>query len=386
MQTEHDAVTQSWDGPGSNAAADRVDKDKTAGSHVAAKITDIKDGLFSGWTELQDAKNFVLGKRTGFLDSGFEVDDRGIVSATQKVRELNQAGGERGDVMAAGLAVMAEAGRHTLEMLEALQHAKGVAEGVQTRLATLNSELSTLMVQETPSKTIRTSGLVAGPPTAGASLFDLGPLGKAQELDNGIPVTHTSPDGKTTTITPNPDGTQTVAQSFTGPDGATTTTTSYNGQPPTTTVASTRTDGSGIVDSTITGPDGKTHRVQRVPTGQGRSVTHAVNPDGSVGAPLSESYPGPNGAGVITDVPGPEGELDREWRRPHGKPGDEAIANAAGGTVGGIAGSAAGAGLGAVACAPFTPIGSAFCAGAGAAAVGLGLGAFGAHAAEQPFK
>lgn len=171
--------------------------------------------------------------------------------------------------------------------------------------------------QEAPSKAIRTSGLVPGLPPGTAIPADLGPLGTVQSLQEGIPVTYTSPDGNTTTITPNPDGTRTVAQSFTGPDGSTTTTTSVNGAPPTTTVTTTRPDGSGIVDSTITGPDGKTQRVQTVPKGQGKSTTYAVNPDGSLGAQLSESYPAPNG-GVITDVPGPNGELDRQWVRPDG--------------------------------------------------------------------
>ncbi|WP_048832898.1 hypothetical protein [Nocardia cyriacigeorgica] len=212
---------------------------------------------------------------------------------------------------------MAEAGRYTTEMLQSLQHAKGVADSVQTRLTTLNSELSTLMIQEAPSKAIRTSGLVPGLPPDTTIPADLGPLGTVQSLQEGIPVTYTSPDGKTTTITPNPDGTRTVAQSFTGPDGSTTTTTSVNGAPPTTTVTTTRPDGSGIVDSTITGPDGKTQRVQTVPKGQGKSTTYAVNPDGSLGAQLSESYPAPNG-GVITDAPGPNGELDRQWVRPDG--------------------------------------------------------------------
>ncbi|BDT85323.1 hypothetical protein IU485_18860 [Nocardia cyriacigeorgica] len=317
MLIEQDDLAESWNGPGASAAADRVVNEKTAGSHICAKIDDIKDLLASGQTELQDAKNFVSAKRASIIGLGFEVDDRGIVSASEKIKQLNQAGGERADVMAAGLAVMAEAGRYTTEMLQSLQHAKGVADSVQTRLTTLNSELSTLMIQEAPSKAIRTSGLVPGLPPGTAIPADLGPLGTVQSLQEGIPVTYTSPDGNTTTITPNPDGTRTVAQSFTGPDGSTTTTTSVNGAPPTTTVTTTRPDGSGIVDSTITGPDGKTQRVQTVPKGQGKSTTYAVNPDGSLGAQLSESYPAPNG-GVITDVPGPNGELDRQWVRPDG--------------------------------------------------------------------
>lgn len=73
-----------------------------------------------------------------------------------------------------------------------------------------------------------------------------------------------------------------------------------------------------------------------------------------------------------------------DWR--HGKPADEAIANAAGGIAGGWAGAALGAWGGALACAPAGPIGSAFCAGVGAAVGGLFLGSTGAYVAEQPFR
>lgn len=148
MLIEQDDLAESWNGPGASAAADRVVNEKTAGTHICAKIDDIKDLLASGQTELQDAKNFVSAKRASIIGLGFEVDDRGIVSASEKIKQLNQAGGERADVMAAGLAVMAEAGRYTTEMLQSLQHAKGVADSVQTRLTTLNSELSTLMIKK----------------------------------------------------------------------------------------------------------------------------------------------------------------------------------------------------------------------------------------------
>lgn len=315
MLIEQDDLAESWNGPGAAAAAGRVVNEVTAGNHICAKIGDIKELLGSGQGELQDAKDFVRTKRDSIIRLGFEIDDRGIVSAVAKINELHRAGRERSDVIAAGFALMAEAGRYTTEMLQALQHATGVADSVQTRLTTLNSELSTLMIQEAPSAAIRNSGLVGMP--GAPSPMDAGPLGSAQALDNGIPVTFTSPDGKTTTITPNPDGTRTVAQSVTGPDGTTTTTTSVNGGPATTTVATTRPDGSGIVDTTITGPDGKAQRVQKVPTGDGRSTTYAVNADGSLGEQLSQTYPAPNG-GVITEVTGPNGELERQWQRPDG--------------------------------------------------------------------
>ncbi|RDI68790.1 hypothetical protein [Nocardia pseudobrasiliensis] len=74
-----------------------------------------------------------------------------------------------------------------------------------------------------------------------------------------------------------------------------------------------------------------------------------------------------------------------DWAH-HGKPGDEAVANAAGGTLGGWAGAEAGAVLGMAVCSPAPVIGQAFCAGVGAAILGFGGGAIGSWAAEQPFK
>lgn len=48
MLIEQDDLAESWNGPGASAAADRVVNEKTAGSHICAKIDDIKD-LLAGW-------------------------------------------------------------------------------------------------------------------------------------------------------------------------------------------------------------------------------------------------------------------------------------------------------------------------------------------------
>lgn len=118
MLIEQDDLAETWNGAGASAAATRVVNEHTAGIRISGKIDSIKGILSSGETALQDAKEFVLTKSKNLVDSGFEVDDRGIVTATEKIRQLNAAGGDRGDVLSAGLALMAEAGRHTLEMLE----------------------------------------------------------------------------------------------------------------------------------------------------------------------------------------------------------------------------------------------------------------------------
>lgn len=113
MLIEQDDLAESWNGAGADAAARRVVNEKTAGSHIAGKIDSIKAVLTFGQTELQDAKTFVLTKRTNIVDSGFEVDDRGIVTANEKVKQIHAAGGDRSEVISAGFAVMAEAGRYT---------------------------------------------------------------------------------------------------------------------------------------------------------------------------------------------------------------------------------------------------------------------------------
>lgn len=266
MLTEQDDLAETWTGAGASAAATRVVKEQTAGSHISGKIDNIKTLLTSGQTELQGAKDFVLTKRKNFVDWGFEVDDRGIVTATEKIKQLNTAGKDRSEVISAGLELMAEAGRYTMEMLGALQHAQGVAKGVQAKLAAAKSELGALVTEQAPTKAVRDLGLVPGQSTItlppGILPEGADPVATMVKLENGIPVTFTDKDGKTTTLTPNPDNTLTVSQSVTGPDGSTTTTASTNGGPTTTTVSTPRTDGSGIVDhrdrtrrQTATAPD-----------------------------------------------------------------------------------------------------------------------------------
>ncbi|MDO3651208.1 hypothetical protein [Nocardia mangyaensis] len=98
--------------------------DKTAGDHISAKIDAVKTGLSTGKTELQAAKDFVLTKRNNFVEWGFEVDDRGIVTANAKIKELRKTGLENSAAITAGLDLMAEAGRYSLELLGALKHAR----------------------------------------------------------------------------------------------------------------------------------------------------------------------------------------------------------------------------------------------------------------------
>ncbi|BCK52449.1 hypothetical protein [Nocardia wallacei] len=327
MLTTQDDLAESWKGAAADAAARRVTNEKTAGSHLMGTILGLKDTYTRYQTALTDARQQVIDKRNLIQGMGFEVADNGTVTANAKIQAVKAAGGRNpnndadpGVVAGAILQIEHEAAQQQLAMVTALQHADNTATAAKTAIDAAKAEISRVSLLEAPSKTIRTlyPGLTH-PDTAKPS--ELPPnwqlLGETMKLDQGIPITVTEPDGSTKTITPNPDGTLTVASSIQQPDGSTVTTASTDGKPPSTTVSTPRTDGSGIVDTTITGADGKQQRLQTLPQGNGRSITRTVNDDGSLGAKVSESYPGPNG-GFITDVEGQNGAFDREWRRPDG--------------------------------------------------------------------
>lgn len=312
MLIEQDDLAESWKGAGADAAARRVVNEKTAGNHISGKISTIKDALSVSQTELQDAKNFVINKRNGYVGAGFEVGDTGIVTAREKVRQLEQAGGDRGDVQAAVLAVTTEAGRHTLDMLGALRHAAGVADGVRAKLATAKSELNTLVVQEAPSKTLRAlnpgQGLIAPP--------GFTPTGAIQALEEGRPVEVTTADGKTITLKPPENGgPPNFIESITDPDGTVHTTTRNPDGTITASVATPRSDGSGVIDTVVTHPDGSTTKLEQVPKSPGVTETYTVGPNGR--SLVSTSTQLPDSRGVITEAKNGD-QVNRSWTAPNG--------------------------------------------------------------------
>ncbi|BCK52399.1 hypothetical protein [Nocardia wallacei] len=317
MLTTQDDLAESWKGAGADAAARRVVNENTAGSHILGKIDIIKSAYTAQQAALTDAKALVVNKRNLFRDvRGFDVYDDGTVTAETKRRQLEAAGKDRGDVVAASLQLGYEAAQCHVEMVSALQNADNAATAAKTAIDTAKTELGRLALLEAPSKQIRTMfpGLLH-PETARPE--ELPPIvGEALKLEEGIPTTVTNPDGSTKTITPNPDGTVTVATSVQQPDGSTITTETTGNKPPVTTVTSTRTDGSGIVDMTVTGPDGKPQKFEKVAETGGKATTFAVNPDGSRGNKVSESYP--QNGGIVTDRYGADGVIDRQWERPDG--------------------------------------------------------------------
>lgn len=327
MLTTQDDLAESWKGAAADAAATRVVNEKTAGSHMMGKIDGLKNACTHYQVELTDARQQVIDKRTLIQGVGFEVADNGTVTADKKIQAIKAAGGRNpnndadpGVVAGAILRIEHEAAQHQLAMVTALQHADNTAAAAKATIDVAKTEISRVSLLEAPSKAVRSMypGLTH-PDTAKPS--ELPPnwqlMGETMKLDKGVPLTVAEPDGSTKTITPNPDGTLTVASSVQQSDGSTITTTSTDGKPPTTTISTPRADGSGIVDVTATGPDGKTQRKQVVPLRDGRSTTYAVNDDGSQGRKLADSFPAPDG-GVITNHFGEDGATDREWERPDG--------------------------------------------------------------------
>ncbi len=225
MLTEHDDLARSWKGTGADAAAARVTREETAGSHIMAGVDRIRGVLTAQQKELADAKNFVIQKRNLIQGMGFEVADDGAVTSTAKQAALKAAAGRNpgndhnpGRVTAALLRVRHEAAQHQIEMVSALQHADNTATATQTLLDEAKSDLSRLALLEVPPKAIRAlyPGLLH-PDTAKPS--ELPPnwqvMDGAMKLEEGIPLTVTDPDGSTKTVTPNPDGTLTVSSSYT---------------------------------------------------------------------------------------------------------------------------------------------------------------------------
>jgi uncharacterized protein YukE len=324
MQTEQDDLSHSWKGDAADAAAARMTSEKTAGSHIMTKVDSIKTVFTAQQKELADAKNFVIGKRNLIQGMGFEVADDGTVTSVAKQAAIKAAGGRNpsndhnpGRITAALIEVEYEAAQHQVEMVSALQFADNTATAAKTLMDEAKSDLSRLALLEVPPQAIRAlyPGLLH-PDTAKPS--ELPPnwqvMGGAMKLENGIPLTVTNPDGSTKTVTPNPDGTLTVSSSYPQPDGSTVTTESTGNHPPITTV--TKPAANGILDMTVTTADGKSQHLQQVPNGGGRTTTYAINPDGSRGTKISDTYP--QNGGTTTDKYGPNGVIDRQWQRPDG--------------------------------------------------------------------
>lgn len=314
---EQDDLAESWSGSAASAAADRVVAEKTAGSRIAGAIDVLREELKLGAGEIDTARSFVLTKRDGFINRGFEVDDTGVVTAQAKLAELHRAGADGAAVVAASLEVMTEAARLILEMLEALRYAADVARELSVRVTGAGEAITRTAITESPPPMMRSLPDLSGGWQADGSAPP-SPEETYRILDAGREVRVSMPDGSTHTIIPNPDGTHTVAQSVTDASGVTTVTATTNGSGTaagtTTTVMTPR--GDGIIETAVTGPTGTVQRSRTVPTGDNRNETFAINPGGTQGPRISESHRTETGA-VVTEMYR-DGFVDRQTKSPDG--------------------------------------------------------------------
>ncbi|MFD3706461.1 polymorphic toxin type 44 domain-containing protein [Nocardia sp. NPDC058658] len=154
MLVEQDDLAESWSGAGAEAAASRVVSETTAGNHIANQVDVLRTVLTTGIQDIFTAGSTATTKAKHFEGQGFEVDDRGIVTANAKIRDLHRAGTTPA-ATTAGLELMAEAGRYTLELLAALQHAADTATAVSAAARTEIAILSGLIQRESPTKADR---------------------------------------------------------------------------------------------------------------------------------------------------------------------------------------------------------------------------------------
>ncbi|MBL1072947.1 hypothetical protein JK358_00900 [Nocardia sp. 2] len=149
------------------------------------------------------------------------------------------------------------------------------------------------------------SNVVTDPAQLGIS-----PLGVILAQQEGVPVRETGPDGTTVTVAPNPSGVPSVITSRPGPDNSVQTTVRNPTGTQSSSVSTPRSDGSGIVDTRITNPDGSTLTLESVPRPDGSIGLYSIGSDGTR-TPMGNSVPLPDGAGIITEIPGANGITSR---------------------------------------------------------------------------
>ncbi|MFJ4651572.1 hypothetical protein ACIP5Y_09905 [Nocardia sp. NPDC088792] len=288
-----------WSGAAAKAALGRADNEKQQIRTVATAYSNLADACSGAYAAMQPGISDLQSSIRALENDRFTVDQDFTVHDNLGDKERQ------------------EDAKNDTARLQSIAQSLGQSDDAwSAKIATAVGEIEKL-APVTKLNNPLIGLLMGGMGRANPVPDSLDPLSMMLKLNNGIPVTVDDPDGSKKTITPNPDGTVTVAQATHGPDGSTTTTSSTNSGPATTTVMTPRGDGSGIVDVAVTGPDGKTQRLRTVPQADGHNATFAVNGDGTLGAKMSESYRAADG-GVITDVVGKNGVLDRSWQRPDG--------------------------------------------------------------------
>lgn len=310
----------SWQGAAADAAYSKVDEEKTQDQRLSTHVSELVTDLRTGATGLTSERSALLGKVADAQDLPFTVNDQAVkfsVAANWTVlADYTSITGLTADMVKD---IQAETTSRQGQINTAYFSFANAVEAFTTAIRTHSAEIRScgnVLGSGIDINSFAQSGVMGALGISGL-LTDATPGAPSPEeatmlLSQGKEVRFTLPDGSTRTLTPNADGTLTVAQSVTGADGSTTITASTNGGPPTTTVMTPRTDGSGIVDTTVTDANGVVQRSRTIPAGQGRNETYAVNADGSVGAKLSESYRSEDG-GIVTDTY-KDGVIDRQWK------------------------------------------------------------------------
>ncbi|RDI68791.1 hypothetical protein [Nocardia pseudobrasiliensis] len=170
MLTEQDALARSWKGAGADSATARITAEKTAGSHLMARIGNLETALTTYRDQLTHARQFVLDRRNLIVDMGFEVADDGTVTSVAKQQALRAAAGRNpkcdpGYLAKALLDVEYEAAQQQLAMVTALQNADNTATATKAAIDLAKSELARVALYELPP-TPRTNILMrqASPP------------------------------------------------------------------------------------------------------------------------------------------------------------------------------------------------------------------------------
>lgn len=276
-----------WSGTAATAALGRADREKQQLQVVGTAYFNLADACSSAYSAMQPAISDLQSSVRALENDHFTVDQDFTVHDTLDDKQRAE-----------------DATNDTVRLQSLATHLGESDDTWSARITTAVGEiekLAPISKSNNPLISLLTGGQQAAP-----AVDPLNPLVMAEKLHDGIPVSVDGPNGSRTTLTPNPDGTVTVAQSAVDADGAITTKTHTGNGPETVSVSTPRTDGSGIIDTVTTAPDGTRAQSVSIPKGDGRIGTRSVNPDGTLG-PETLTSPLPGGA-TLTEAPGPDGK------------------------------------------------------------------------------
>ncbi|WP_040806249.1 hypothetical protein [Nocardia concava] len=295
-----------WSGAAATAALGRADHEYTQIKAVATAYFNLADACSQAYAAMQPVISDLKSSVKALEADGFTVDQDFTV---KDARSDNK----RAD----------DAANDTIRLQNL---AKSLGESDDTwagKVTTAIGEiekLAPITKVNNPLINLLTGGTALPQPQA--DIFN--PALAAGKLHDGIPVSTDTPDGRIT-LTPNPDGTITTAQSALQPDGTIVTKTHTGPGPETTSVATPRNDGTGIIDTVTTAPDGTQTRTVSTPKGDGRIGTRTVAADGTLG-PETLSSPLGNG-GTLTEIPSADGKsVTNMLTRPDGSTNTQTFA------------------------------------------------------------